>query len=392
MSAGTHHANGKHVGGANEKPAKPVALAVIHDNIPAELRAKNQWVMWRYECRDDRWTKPPSCAHTGRPASSTDPSSWSTFEVAYAAYRSGDWDGIGFVHLPEDNLTGGDWDGVRNPNTGEIDPDVAAEITRWDTYTEVSPSGTGIRAYARGMKPGARSKQGDFEIYSGLTAEGKPGGRFLTVTGHRLPSSPIAINERQAQIDQSYRERWPDAKPKPNGTQKTNQAGTGNLDDDELLRRAKSAKNGDKFSRLMAGEIGMYGNDESRADLALCGELAFWFGPDPARIDRIFRTSGLMREKWDSRRGEGTYGQRTIAKALSERTEFYSSTRAAPIKPQTQAGSDSEPKGALVNEIQIGPDEHRVISQVTAVIRYDDGLYQRGGKLPPAAPPKARAA
>ncbi|MBM3271540.1 MAG: DUF3987 domain-containing protein, partial [Candidatus Sericytochromatia bacterium] len=59
-------------------------------------------------------------------------------------------------------------------------------------------------------------------------------------------------------------------------------------------------------------------------DLALCSHLAFWTGPDPARIDRLFRQSGLMRDKWDEKRLDSTYGAVTIAKALNGRTEYYS--------------------------------------------------------------------
>ncbi len=58
------------------------------------------------------------------------------------------------------------------------------------------------------------------------------------------------------------------------------------------------------------------------ASRALCSGLGFWVGPAPARLDRLFRSSRLRRDKWDSRRGESTYGAQTIAKAL-ERSEFY---------------------------------------------------------------------
>ncbi len=57
----------------------------------------------------------------------------------------------------------------------------------------------------------------------------------------------------------------------------------------------------------------------------LCNLLAFWTGPDPQRIDGLFRQSGLCREKWDVRHHSNgqTYGQHTIAEALTGRTEFY---------------------------------------------------------------------
>ena len=102
------------------------------------------------------------------------------------------------------------------------------------------------------------------------------------------------------------------------------------LDDAELIRRATAAANGEKFARLWAGDASGYANGDnegrSEADLALCSLLAFWCGPDEARIDGLFRRSGLMRSKWDERRyGDGrTYGQGTVGHALAGRSEFWS--------------------------------------------------------------------
>jgi primase-polymerase (primpol)-like protein len=90
------------------------------------------------------------------------------------------------------------------------------------------------------------------------------------------------------------------------------------LSDDDLIDRAKRARNGDRFTRLWAGNLSDYGGDHSRADAALCCMLAFWSNGDSDRIDRLFRRSGLMRDKWDRRSGETTYGALTIRVALNE--------------------------------------------------------------------------
>src|SRR5262245_40139239 len=74
-----------------------------------------------------------------------------------------------------------------------------------DTYTEVSPSATGLRIVAAGRKPDReRSKNGPVEIYDGLTKKGKPGGRYLTFTGHVLDDSPTDVRERQEQLAAVY--------------------------------------------------------------------------------------------------------------------------------------------------------------------------------------------
>jgi Sensory domain found in PocR len=90
------------------------------------------------------------------------------------------------------------------------------------------------------------------------------------------------------------------------------------LSDQELIQRAKYASNGERFSRLWGGDASDYGNDHSRADIALCRMLAFWTGGDSGRMDRLFRQSGLMREKWDRRTGDETFGALTI-KAIPNR-------------------------------------------------------------------------
>ena len=95
---------------------------------------------------------------------------------------------------------------------------------------------------------------------------------------------------------------------------------------DELLDTARNASNGAAFSALFdKGEC----SNPSEGDLGLCNMLAFYAGPDPTTIDRLFRLSALMRAKWDEKRGEQTYGAMTIAKALAGRTEFYGAVAAA---------------------------------------------------------------
>ena len=108
--------------------------------------------------------------------------------------------------------------------------------------------------------------------------------------------------------------------------------------DQALLALARRASNGARFSALWNGDTSAHGDDDSAADLALCGHLAFWTGHDPARMDRLFRASGLMRGKWDERRGASSYGQRTIATALAR-------TR----KESTDPDADDEPAVTLAD-------------------------------------------
>src|SRR5262249_23472702 len=98
--------------------------------------------------------------------------------------------------------------------------------------------------------------------------------------------------------------------------------------DEDLLWQAALADNGDKFLRLWLGDTSLHDGDDSSADLALGSILAFWCGRDrQERIDRLFRPSGLMRPKWDEKRGKQTYGRKTVEKALKDKTDDSTARR-----------------------------------------------------------------
>src|SRR5205085_10879359 len=99
------------------------------------------------------------------------------------------------------------------------------------------------------------------------------------------------------------------------------------------IRLAHSAKNGAKFSSAWAGDSSEY-DSASEGDLALCRHLAFWTGCDASWMDRLFRQSGRMRDKWDKRHGHGTYGNITITKAIDGCTETYTGARTTHERPR----------------------------------------------------------
>jgi putative DNA primase/helicase len=328
---------------------KPKALPVLPDGIPTALKERPQWVVWRYTWNSDKkrkdgsgemgeWDKPPFDVHTGCYASSTDRSTWATFEEALDAYQRGGWDGIGFLSLPEDYLGTIDLDDCRDRKTGAVKPWAAQIVARLATYTEVSPSGTGLRIVCKGRKPDRkRSKKtlpdGAIEIYDGLTSAGKPGGRYLTFTGHHLADVPLTVEDRQAEFAEVYRETFAQEKRQqsPKGNKKkgsTSQdearAEVERMTDSELLQAAfANSINGDKIKALYHGDTSAYNGDDSAADMALCIHLAYYTHNDVARMDRIFQGSLLMRPKWDEQRGQQTYGERTLARAVELTTEFY---------------------------------------------------------------------
>ena len=130
------------------------------------------------------------------------------------------------------------------------------------------------------------------------------------------------IPERQAPLDALHARVFPVASPAATAP---GPVVTLALADGDVVALARAARNGAKFAALWSGDRGGYGS-ASEADAALVGLLAFYTGPDPARLDRLFRASGLYRPKWDERRGAATYGERTIALCL-QRGEYYTPRR-----------------------------------------------------------------
>jgi hypothetical protein len=229
-----------------------------------------------------------------------------------------------------------DLDKCRDPETGVIESSALDIIQELDTFTELSPSRTGIHLWAKGSLPQGGRRKGKFEVYDGR--------RYFTVTGQHVRGTPQTINERATELSALHARIFGSAKQKAGvGQQVCSSAAA--LSDDEIIQRARSTKNAPKFTRLWAGQWQPDHPSQSEADLALCKTLAFWSGRDSTQMDRLFRRSGLYRKKWDERRGADgrTYGQITIAKAVAQTTAVWRPKlrKRAPASPKE--GSPSLP-------------------------------------------------
>ncbi len=152
------------------------AANLLPENVPEELRRRPQWVVWKLEKRDGGIAKVPHIAGGVGKASSTDPQTWRTFEEAVKAFRTGRYEGIGFVFSSGDPYSGIDLDKCRNPETGELEGWSDKIVREMKGYAEVSPSGRGVHVIVRGKAPNRR--KGRLEIYGSA--------RFFTVTGRVL--------------------------------------------------------------------------------------------------------------------------------------------------------------------------------------------------------------
>ena len=274
--------------------------------IPSDLRELDQWVVWREEKRGGKPTKVPYNPHGGRKASSTDSTTWTTFKNAIEVFQrsSGRYNGIGFVFSPDDPFAGVDLDGCIDEN-GHVERWAEEIISRVNTYTEISPSGRGVKLLLRGKVPGRRKRSGRIEMYDKS--------RYFTVTAQHLKGTPTTVEDRGGELADLYHQVfkedkqsaairlvWPKSEP----------------GDDGIIAKVASSP---RWADLWRGDIDGYPS-ASEADLALCGRIAFFAGADHDWIDRIFRQSALCRDKWTQRED---YRQATIVRALDGMTSFY---------------------------------------------------------------------
>ena len=317
-------------------------------DLPAALTTHDQWLCWRAEDRDGKMTKVPIDPSAGGFASTTDSTTWSDFETAIDRAQNGAVDGVGFVFTDEDPIVGVDLDDCRIPETGKTREWATDIIERLDSFTEISPSGTGYHVLVEGSLPDDRNRKGDIECYE--TA------RFFTVTGDHLNDTPSTVESRAEALKSVHGEYLCEDDDSNESIEESNGEKTtigrtetdatpgSSLSDHDLIERAKNAANGEKFARLWRGSTAGY-ESHSEADMALCALLAFWTGGDAAQMDRLFRDSGLCREKWDERHfADGsTYGEKTIERAIAGTDEFYEPTGTAKkhVPGDQTAGTDA---------------------------------------------------
>jgi primase-polymerase (primpol)-like protein len=224
--------------------------------VPRELQKYRQWVCWTRAGKAQ--TKLPISPATGKPASCIDPTTWGSYREARAAASRFRLDGIGFVFTSMDPFTGVDLDHCRARNgqtsRGDLEPWAAEIVERLNSYTEWSASGEGLHILVKGALPkyGGR-RHGGIEIYSS--------GRYFTITGDRLDETPETIQDRQAEILELFAALDKKGRREP---QPRLPSGPLVPSDEEVIRRARQAKNGAKFQRLWAGDTSAYDDDHSR--------------------------------------------------------------------------------------------------------------------------------
>jgi hypothetical protein len=161
------------------------------------------WVAWQSELkRDGKPTKIPYSAR-GRRAKSNDPATWGTraaavtWETQLPKPLGAGGVGVMFAPLPGGlHLGGVDLDTCRDPETGGLEPWAEEIVNRLNSYTEISPSRTGVKIFftydpniASGIRQSVKFDRGKgnhppaIELYLA--------GRYFTVTDQQVNGSSV---------------------------------------------------------------------------------------------------------------------------------------------------------------------------------------------------------
>ena len=278
--------------------------------IPAEMRAMPNWVLWQYS---ESKGKVPFNAKTLRGAMSNNVNTWSDFDTAYnALINHQEFTGLGF--MLSDGINCIDLDNKEEDNLLSDDDfqalldDCLSEIP---SYCEVSFSGKGYHIFSKGILPEGSRRKGHVEMYDKA--------RFIAITGNIYKDYSSLINAQDGlnAIHGKYL----------GGIKKVAQEACNHAVVDYSVTASKvleRAKNNSKFMTLYSGNWKSLGfKSQSEADSSFASLLAFYAGKNISVMDEIFRSSGLMREKYERVQNGSTYGRITLESAASFVTDVY---------------------------------------------------------------------
>lgn len=286
-----------------------------YESIPNELRSIPNWVCWKAypDAKSHSGIrKIPINPITGGQAMSNNPQTWTGFETALKS--SVNYDGIGFM-FSDSGYFGVDLDDCRDSIDSYLHGGksgiIAEFIDTLQTYAEYSQSRNGIHLICRGSLPAGRRRNGKIEMYDS--------GRFFIMTGN-------AIGEYSYISDCTERIKYLHIKyvgiQRETPVNRSCTPSMLNMSEQEIISKIMNSQSREKFAALYSGDFSDYPS-QSEADMAFCSILAFWCGGDIALMDKIYRSSGLMREKWDRRQSGSTYGTITLNNAVACCQNFY---------------------------------------------------------------------
>ena len=308
-------------------------------NIPARLKSDCRFCVWKFEKRSVQKTKMPYNPANGDRARINDLRTFADFKTTLMTSAMGGYDGIGIA--VGNGIGAFDIDHCIRED-GTLNDTAATVLSIFPTaYVEKSPSGKGLRGFFGVPEDFVYDKT---VYYINNRSKGlevyMPGAtnRFVTVTGDvyrtgEIPNDETAMTTLLDSLMKRNKQ-----------VQNTQLRHHSYLDDDAVIAHAEEANNGDKFKRLFAGDWEDLYDSQSDADMALLSILAFWCGCDEEQMDRIFRTSGLMRDKWDRRQAGTTYGAISIRNTVNTCAAVYVPVNAQDIVDEEFTNLDPDSK------------------------------------------------
>lgn len=291
---------------------KPTPIDYNFDAIPRDFKDLNHWLLWKYELAKDKWTKVPYQTN-GNKAKSTVRATWTTFNNAVKAYNTGKYSGIGFA-IGNSGLTCVDIDHIEQWKAGAQEKLLAGLNNKH--YMERSPSGMGYHLWLKATKPdGMGCKSNSFhnslvEVYNA--------DRFITMTGDADPAHN-AIQYAQTELETVFAPLMP--KPKQISTQQPTTLLA--MNDQDLINKIITSAGKGHAGAITFCDLHNNGSpdnqDYSGNELSYFNTLAFYTQRNAAQMDRIYRSSAMMRDKWN----RDDYRERTLSKAMADCNEVY---------------------------------------------------------------------
>jgi putative DNA primase/helicase len=290
----------------------------MYEAIPGELKKLKQWCCFKLQQRGDKKTKIPIDANTGGLGKSNDEQTWADFNTALAAIQKYNCDGLGFYF--KEPYVGIDLDNVRDDieryKSGDHEDNIVSEfIEILGSYAEYSISGNGIHIIAKGKLPAGGRRKGNVEMYDS--------GRFFAMTGNIASDYHTIVEDDYGHIRYLHSKYIAKSEVSESYSPVQHEESI-DIPEEELIRIAYSSKNGMRFKLFMEGGWEQFYTSHSEADLAFANDLAFWTNRNFQKMDSIFRSSSLYREKWDEKRGNSTYGANILNKAITECVNVFS--------------------------------------------------------------------
>jgi putative DNA primase/helicase len=267
--------------------------------------------------------------------------------------------GVGKVLHDDNDLIGIDLDNCRDKESGEIAGWALNVVERFETYAEISPSGTGVKLWIFGTLPGTRHRDDSkgVEVYNTL--------RFFTVTGEKLPKAPKRVNRPAPELLEAFYVAVFGEPTDGHGVGKPTTRHSPAMADDKILRMLRSDAGAERFvAAYDDGDLDLWDNNWSKADWYLASRIAF-YTQDAEQVEQIFNGSALARrDKWQSRED---YRDRTIRGAIANLKETYSLNR---------NGHDSGRVGLDTLVDRMAAQEHgRMCYSMSDWQRYEAGVW-----------------